>query len=58
MFTHHQQNRVWSERLRSQAETLPSQEHGSGQQWLPGEHIFSEESFERDIKFDESLKSC
>lgn len=41
MFTHAQQNSVWSEGLGPQAEILPSQKHGSGQQWFPGQHIFN-----------------
>lgn len=36
MFSHSQQDHVWSEGLGPQAETLPREEHGAGQQWLSG----------------------
>lgn len=56
MFTHPQQDSVWSERLRYQAETLPSQEHGSGQQRLPGEQITSQKCIDHKVIFDKSIK--
>lgn len=42
VLTHHQQDGVWPEGLGPQTETLPHQEHGSGQQRLPGEQSGSD----------------
>lgn len=48
MFTHSKQDSVWSEGHRSQAETLPGQDHGSCQQWLQGEQIVSQKYIDLD----------
>ena len=56
MFPHVQQDSVWSEGLRSQAETLRSHEHGSGQQRLPGEQIMGQKCIDHYVMFDKSCR--